>query len=62
MDENILLRDGFQTGMTMEVLSDTNTPLFIGQISAMDDGTVTLKGDGNSPLPPGKEKKWVSLR
>jgi len=63
MEENILLRDGFEPDMTLEVLTDTNTPLFVGRITAIEaDGSVTVKGDGGSRLPPGKEGTKVRLR
>ena len=63
MEQNILTRDGFQTGMSIEVLSDAGKPLFVGRIKALETGFVTLVDANNAPLPPAADSSAsVQLR
>jgi len=61
MEENHLIRDGFQPGMNMEVLSDEGKIIFVGRIKAIDENSVTLVSADGTALPASPGNKPVRL-
>ncbi len=53
---------GLYLGMTLEVLTTDNKPIFIGRIADMDEGSVDIAGTSGGEVPPVLYNTGIRLR